>query len=86
MSETKKLVDKKEKRTFFLTPLEIYNYMSILGAAVIGQERFMLNGKIFSVDRENKGIYCSYGIPKYVLDIFKKYGMEDSIYGPIIFD
>ena len=70
----------------FLTPLEIKNYMSILGADILDNNTFVLDGLKCEVDREYQGIYFPGGIPKNVSCLFEEYGLKDSIYGWIIFD
>ena len=86
MGNQKKLICNKNLKTMFLTPLEIKNYMSILGADIWDDNTFVLDGLKCEVDREYQGIYFTGGIPKNVVSLFKKYGLEDSIYGWIIFD
>ena len=86
MESKKRLVYNKKLKTMFLTPLEIKNYMSILGANIIDDNTFILDGLKCGVDREYQGIYFLGGIPQNVSHLFEKYGLEDSIYGWIIFD
>lgn len=86
MESKKRLVYNKKLKTMFLTPLEIKNYMSILGANIIDDNTFILDGLKCGVDREYQGIYFPGGIPQNVSHLFEKYGLEDSIYGWIIFD
>ena len=86
MEKQKELVFNKNLKTMFLTPLEIKNYMSILGAYILDDDTFVLDGLKCGVDREYHGIYFPGGIPENIAKLFEKYGLEDSIYGWIIFD
>lgn len=72
-------------RTDFKTPLEIENYMSILGGKMIGKDKFRLDNFTFSVDREYQGIYCHRDLPRKIVKLLEERGMSDSIYGRIIF-
>ena len=86
MKNKKNLVNNNELKTMFLSPLEIKNYMSILGANILDDTTFVLDGLKCEVDREYRGIYFQDGIPQNVLYLFLEYGLEDSVYGRIVFD
>jgi len=71
-------------KTRFLSSLEIGRYLTILGADRINNDVYALDGLICGVDREYQGIYIVDGLSSKQLKLFKKYGMEDSIYGYVI--
>ena len=81
----KKIISDKF-RTNFLSPLEIENYMSILGAANRGKDRFLLDGLLCEVDREYEGVYFPGGISNSIEYLFTKYNLEDSMIGWTICD
>lgn len=86
MENIKNLVHNKNLKTRFLTPLEIKNYLSILGANIIDDNNFVLDGLNCGIDRKYEGICFNSEFSCSILSLFEKYGMKDSIYENIIFD
>ena len=73
-----------EFKTYFLTPFDVKNYMSILGAIVIVDDAFILDGLLCCVDKNNSifvitppvAALLTSKVLKKECVLFKKEGME----------
>lgn len=83
MKNKKRLIKNNGYYTSFETPLEIENYMSILGAEFIKDDTFILDGLKCGVDYEYRGIWFEHGFSPEVLSLFKEYGIYT--YGSVLF-
>jgi hypothetical protein len=84
MKNENSIVQKEDLRTRLSSPLEIKNYMTILGATFIDDNKFVLDGLECEVDREYEGVYFEKEIPKKIRNQLDMYGIN--YYGHIVFD
>lgn len=84
MDNKSNLVQDKRLKTRFLSPLELKNYMSILGAEIIDNNNFVLDG--LRCTKGFNGVCFLEGIPENIAKLFEEYGLEDSISGNTIYD
>lgn len=72
-------------KTYFLTPFDIKNYMSILGAIVIVDDAFILDGLLCCVDKNNS-IRFENKFSSSIIEKFKECGLSGSIDEESIYD
>ena len=84
MKKENSIMQKEDLRTRLSSPLEIKNYMTILGATIIDDNTFVLDGLECEVSREYQGVYFEKEIPKEIRNQLDRYGIN--YYGHIVFD
>lgn len=84
MKDENSIMQKEDLRTRLSSPLEIKNYMTILGATFIDDNTFVLDGLECEVCREYQGVYFKKEIPKEIRNQLDRYGIN--YYGHIVFD
>ena len=84
MKKENSIMQKEDLRTRLSSPLEIKNYMTILGATFIDDNTFVLDGLECEVCREYQGVYFEKEIPKEIRNQLDRYGIN--YYDHIVFD
>ena len=75
MKKENSIIQKEDLRTMLSSPLEIKNYMTILGATIIDDNTFVLDGLECEVCREYQGVYFEKEIPEKIRNELDRYGI-----------